>query len=214
MPTDAATPKPPPPPERSDRDPRVARSRARLIQAATHLLADGGIHAVTIDAVTSASGVSRATLYRHFTTGAELVAAAFEQLIPPVSPPPESGSLRHRLLTLLTEQAQLIQNAPLHVTLLSWLGMGAPPAPGSDEDSHPQLQHLRRRIIEHYRKPFDDILADAAARHEIINVDTSIAIAQLTGPLIFNRLITHEPIDRSFCARIVDDFLATRTQRK
>ena len=36
-------------------DPRLARSRARLLDAATHLLATGGIDAVTIDALDAAA---------------------------------------------------------------------------------------------------------------------------------------------------------------
>lgn len=194
----------------AERDPRVTRSRALLINAATHLLAEGGVEAVTIDAITNASGVARATLYRHFTSGTELVAAAFEQLIPPVTPAPASGPLRQRLLTLVTEQARLIQHAPLHATLLSWLGLGAHQARPEHEgpaDDRPRLRQLRDRIIEHYRNPFDAILAEAAAHHELDDIEPSTAIAQLAGPLIFNRLVTQQPIDHGFCARIVDDFL-------
>ncbi|MBA0124679.1 TetR/AcrR family transcriptional regulator [Haloechinothrix sp. YIM 98757] len=194
--------------EAAERDPRVARSRALLIDAAAGLLAEGGVEAVTIDAVTSASGVSRATLYRHFATGAELVAAAFERLIPPVTPAPESGTLRDRLLSLMTRQAELIQHAPLHATLLSWLGLGAHPEHEQHHSDRPRLRQLRDRIIEHYRKPFDTVLADAADQNELDDIDPDIAIAQLAGPLIFNRLVTQQPSDQHFCSRIVDDFLA------
>ena len=47
-------------------DPRPARSRARLLDAATALLRSGGPSAVTVDAVTRGANVARATLYRHF----------------------------------------------------------------------------------------------------------------------------------------------------
>ena len=43
-------------------DPRPARSRARLLDAATALLRSGGPSAVTIDAVTRSANVARATL--------------------------------------------------------------------------------------------------------------------------------------------------------
>ena len=61
-------------------DPRPARSRARLLEAATTLLRSGGPSAVTVDAVTRASNVARATLYRHFPSGNDLLAAAFHAL--------------------------------------------------------------------------------------------------------------------------------------
>ena len=50
-------------------DPRPALSRARLLDAATSLLRSGGPSAVTVDAVTRAANVARATLYRHFPSG-------------------------------------------------------------------------------------------------------------------------------------------------
>src|SRR3954454_8695506 len=78
-------------------DPRPARSRARLLDAATALLRTGGPSAVTIDAVTRSANVARATLYRHFSSANDLLAASFMSLIPPPPMPPEEGTLRDRL---------------------------------------------------------------------------------------------------------------------
>jgi len=196
------------------RDPRPARSRAVLIEAASRLLAEGGIEAVTIGAVTRAARVSRATLYRHFGTGTELLAAAFEQLLPPVPPAPESGDLRERLVALVAKQAELIEQAPLHLTLLSWLGLSMPDTGTVDEDAgeRPRLRTLKRRIIAQYREPFDAIFSGAEAAGLREDVDTEVVLAQLGGPLIFNRLVTGRPSDAAFCARLVDDFLAANTR--
>ena len=68
-------------------DPRPARSRARLLESATALLRTGGPSAVTVDAVLRGANVARATLYRHFPSGNDLVAAAFHALIPPAPTP-------------------------------------------------------------------------------------------------------------------------------
>src|ERR1700758_1545439 len=77
-------------------DPRWVRSRTRLLDAAADLLRAGGIEAVTIDAVTRESRVARTTLYRHFGCSSDLLAATLERLLPPVTPPPSTGSLRVR----------------------------------------------------------------------------------------------------------------------
>ncbi len=63
--------------------PRLARSRNRLLEAAGQLLATGGVEAVTVEAVTRMSKVARATLYRHFGSTTDLLAATFERLLPP-----------------------------------------------------------------------------------------------------------------------------------
>ena len=105
-------------------DPRPARSRARLLDAATALLRSGGPSAVTVDAVTRAANVARATLYRHFPSGNDLLAAAFHALIPPAPTPPAEGSLRDRLIALVQAQADLIAEAPVTLTAMSWLTLG------------------------------------------------------------------------------------------
>src|ERR1700742_4548 len=93
-------------------DPRPARSRARLLDAAVALLRSGGPSAVTIDAVTRGANVARATLYRHFPTGNDLLAAAFNSLIPPAPTPPAEGSLRDRLVALVLDPADAVASAP------------------------------------------------------------------------------------------------------
>lgn len=207
----SAAPTPSPP----DEDPRLARSRARLLDAATRLLAEGGIEAVTIDAVTRTAGIARATLYRHFGTGTELLAAAFERLLPPVAPAPAHGPLRQRLLTLLTNQAHLIDHAPLQLTVLSWLGMSITPTPSGTAHDRPRLHTLRRRIIEQYRQPFDAVLTSDTAHNTLHpGTDTTAALPQLIGPLIFNRLVTGTPNDEQFCTHLVDDFLTSHTRRQ
>ncbi|MDN2495316.1 TetR family transcriptional regulator [Nocardia sp. 852002-20019_SCH5090214] len=199
-------------------DPRLARSRARLIDAATELLAEGGVDAVTIDAVIRRAGVARATLYRHFGSGTELLAAAFQQLLPPVASAPEVGSLRSRLVALVCDQARLIDQAPLQLTVLSWMGMSNPEADRrttEDDASRPHLTALRHRIIEQYRGPFDAILASEAARASLRPaIEATTAVAQFVGPMIFNRLVTGLPNDQQFCTVLVDDFLAANAARK
>lgn len=106
------------PDDEDDVDPRRTRSRTRLLDAAANLLKTGGIEAVTIDAVTKASKVARTTLYRHFNSSSQLLAATFERLLPQVIPPaPTSGTLRERLIELLSRQADLFAEAPVQVTM-------------------------------------------------------------------------------------------------
>ncbi|MGW0173777.1 TetR family transcriptional regulator [Rhodococcus sp. NPDC003322] len=191
-------------------DPRKARSRARLLDAATALLARGGIEAVTIDAVTGAARVARATLYRHFDSGTELLAAAFARLLPPASVVPDDLGLREQLIVLLTEQDRLIDEAPAQLTAMCWLGMG-PGLGDSDGDAdRPELRSLRRRIVEQYREPFDRVFAGAEGRELLGREGHAIALAQLLGPLVFARLGALPPLDARARERIVDDFLAAR----
>ncbi len=55
--------------------PAIAPARDRLLDAASTLFYDRGITATGVDAVVAASGVSKPTMYAHFRSKSELVAA-------------------------------------------------------------------------------------------------------------------------------------------
>lgn len=190
-------------------DPRPARSRARLLDAATALLRSGGPSAVTIDAVTRKANVARATLYRHFPSANDLVAAAFVGLIPPPPMPPTTGSLRDRLIAIVVEWAESIAEAPTTLTAMAWLSLGpdieqVPSAGGS------QVGSLRERIAEQYSAPFDAVFDSPDAAAELRPVDRTMAFALLIGPLAFGRISTLTEFDyRAVAIAAVDGFLST-----
>ncbi len=59
--------------------PATATARERLLAAAEQLIYSGGIHATGIDAIVRASGTARKSMYSHFASKNELVAAALQQ---------------------------------------------------------------------------------------------------------------------------------------
>lgn len=190
-----------------DIDPRRVRSRNRLLDAAVTLLTTGGVEAVTIEAVTKASKVARTTLYRHFKSSSHLLAATFERLLPQVAAPaPTSGPLRERLIELLSRQAALFDDAPLHVTTLAWLALGPTGAKGDADDGYASGA-LRARVIEQYRQPFDALLSSAQARAELDDFDLELALCQLVGPFAFTRITGFRIMTHGDCTTIVDDFL-------
>jgi AcrR family transcriptional regulator len=199
-------------------DPRPARSRARLLEAATALLRSGGPSAVTVDAVTRAANVARATLYRHFPSGNDLLAAAFNSLIPPAPMPSEDGPLRDRLITLVVAWGQSIAEAPGMVTAMSWLALGPeleqlPEARQGRAADSPAVSTLRERIAQQYAAPFDAVF-DSPDAAELGEIDRTRAIALLIGPVVLGRLSTLPDFDYRECARAaVDGFLhVQRTQ--
>lgn len=192
-------------------DPRPARSRARLLEAATTLLSAGGPSAVTVDAVLRGANVARATLYRHFSSGTDLLAAAFQSLIPPAPMPPEEGSLRDRLVALLTAWAEHIAEAPALLTAMNWLALGRDldqmPEAHSAADSD-EIRTLRERIAQQYAAPFDAIFDSPQAAAELVEFDRATAMTLLLGPLVTARLSTLVGIDYAETIRAsVEGFL-------
>lgn len=66
-------------------DPRVARSRATVLEAARRLLVDGGPAALTVDGVVTASGVAKTTVYRHWPSQRELLVDVLRDCAPGVT---------------------------------------------------------------------------------------------------------------------------------
>ncbi|HVV11893.1 TetR/AcrR family transcriptional regulator [Amycolatopsis sp.] len=190
-------------------DPRLDRSRSAILSAAVALLSEGGFKQVTIEAVTARSGVARSTLYRHFRNNTELLAAAFQELLPPLGLPAGGGPVRQRLLRLVVAQAGQIESAPTMAAVVWMATTGLSADTPADNDERSRLGALREHIIENYRGPFHTVLAEClAAGGAPSERDIDEAAAQLVGPLLFNALITRRPNDKRYCARLVDDFLA------
>ncbi|WAJ47567.1 helix-turn-helix domain containing protein [Mycobacterium sp. Aquia_216] len=166
---------------------------------------------MTVEAVTRTANVARATLYRHFPSGNDLLAAAFNSLIPPSPTPPDEGSLRDRLVALVLAQAESVAQAPAVMTAMSWLALGRDleglPEPHHASSDSPAITTLRERIAQQYAAPFD-ALFDSPEAAELGEVDRSRAIALLIGPLVLGRLSTLPDFDYRECAlAAVDGFL-------
>jgi hypothetical protein len=114
--------------------------------------------------------------------------------------------LREQLIELLSRQATLFNDAPLHVTTLAWLALG-PTGARSDTDDGPASGALRARVVDQYRQPFDALLNSEHARAELDDFDRELALCQLVGPLAFARMTGFRTMTHDDCVKIVDDML-------
>jgi AcrR family transcriptional regulator len=183
-------------------DPRIERSRAAVLDAAGELLLEGGVPAVTVEAIVERSGVARSTIYRHWATRRELVIDTFERLMPVPAEPDPRGTLRERLLALSEAHIERLKKAPWAAAIPTFL---------EATSRDPELAGVRERLVEHNRGPLAQTLQLAIERGEL-PADTDIAEAgsQLAGPILFRHLITGERVDHAFARRVVDLFLASR----
>src|SRR6187401_1495763 len=94
-----------------DLDPRVARSRAAVISAATDLLVEGGPSAVTIDAIVARSGVAKSTIYRHWDSRDEVLFDVIESCAPTLAPPDPALGFEHAIRAVV-DQACTALNDP------------------------------------------------------------------------------------------------------
>ena len=72
------------------------RSQDVVLEATLDVIAEQGVIGVSVDTVAARSGVSKATIYRHWGSRARLIHAAISSLQQPVASRPDTGSLRER----------------------------------------------------------------------------------------------------------------------
>ena len=187
--------------DRDELDPRVARSRAAVISAATEILVEDGPSAVTIDAIVARSGVAKSTIYRHWTSRDEVLLDVMEVCAPDLGDPdPElgvEGGLReigHRIGDML--------NDPEWARVLPALLMLKTHAHG--------IADLEKRMGERQSEVVSTLIRRGVGEGLLRpDAEDPEASAVLIGPLFFAHLTGSIPIDAGFVDRTVDRFLAT-----
>lgn len=137
--------------------PRQAETDARLLRAALELLREKGPAAVSIEAVSSRSGVARTTIYRRFANRRQLIAAAIAEVLDRPLPPGDL-SLEAKVRWELEEVRKLFETG---------LGKGALGAILDDADpefTEPLREALERRLTPLRRQVQSDIDSGLVAR--------------------------------------------------
>jgi len=81
--------------------PRSERSRRAILDAAAQLLTERGYAAITIEGVAAKAGVGKTTIYRWWSTKADLYVDLYSELALRIVPPPDTGSFERDLVILV-----------------------------------------------------------------------------------------------------------------
>ncbi|MEU7633759.1 TetR-like C-terminal domain-containing protein [Nocardia sp. NPDC049220] len=180
--------------------PRSEKARDAIVHASIELLLERGVAATTVDAVAVAAGVSKATIYRWWSTKETLAMDALYQEWATTSPAVDTGSVRADLRTLLCPWAELAARRPYGRIIAGLL---------VEVVSNPDFAlEYRARFLEHRREQGRVILQRAIRRGEI-PADTPIEIVldMLYGPVYHRLLHGHAPIDDVFVCQVIDTVL-------
>lgn len=179
-------------------DPRIPRTRQRVMAATLELLAEGGFRATTIEKVAQRSGVAKSSIYRHWPGLPALILDSFTMINP--APPPfvPTGSLRQDLHDFLTALANAVTGS-------RWGALMASLVEIAERDA--EFRRLARNFVESRRQPLRDLL-NAAQHHGQLpeSADPDLLAGLIGGSIFYRRLISREPIDRQFIDQLVDVF--------
>jgi AcrR family transcriptional regulator len=169
-----------------------------IMQAAYDILAEVGYAGLRFDAVAARAKTSKATLYRHWPTKAELVAEAVRCCKGSASKIPDTGSLRGDLFALLRGMADAMagEDGPLLAGLVMAMR------------SDPELAAEMRSLTSAKSAMGQEICDRAIARGEMPDGRDPGLIEEIGPPLLFMQSFARgEPLDEPFIEHIVDDIL-------
>lgn len=176
--------------------PRNEQAHAAVIEATAKLLRDGGLPAVTIEAVSAASGISKPTIYRYWPNRTALAIDAFGEQMTRDVPIADTGDTRRDLIEQVRNVADYY-TSPAGAILAQLLGAGT-------TDSH-AAERIRNQFFSGRRAQTRTIWERAQARgHVRPGIDADTAIDILFAPIIFRLLVGHAPIDSDSMAALAD----------
>jgi len=167
--------------------PRSVRARDAVLAAAAELLAEGGVTAATVDAISARSGVSKMTIYKHWPSRTAVAAEAFGRRMAAAVPLPDTGDA----VADLREQVRRVSAFYAGGTGQVFRQLLA--ACATDPEAAP---YFRTYFLEARREAiallWDRLVAEGKARAGV-NVETATDL--LFGPLIFRLMSGHAPLD-------------------
>ena len=186
---------------------RLDASRdAAIASAVIEVLGRSGYAGLTMDAVAMAAGVGKATIYRRWSSKAELLLSVMDVAGAPVLQVPDTGKLREDLVTVLTEVVELF-SGPSGRAIRSLLGAVI---------DDPVLQEGCRRLpLANWDAAWETVVTRAVERGEILPGGGGSVAAEV-GPavLALRWLVTGRTLDDAVVTELVDSVVLPLLRRR
>jgi AcrR family transcriptional regulator len=178
---------------------RGAATEQAILQATRELLAEGGVHQLTIEGVAARAGVAKTTIYRRYRDKDDLALSVVLQMVEQVILP-ELGETR-------AELRQFVRAAvdQLGGTLMGRVMQGLV----SDLAVDPQLAAaFQERVVSVRDAEVSRLVARGIARGDLAaDTDDDTAHELLIAPVYYRLLLSGHPLDHAFADRVVDTAL-------
>lgn len=180
--------------------PRSQRAHDKVLQAALRLFSERGIDATSMDSIAELSGVSKATIYKHWPDKDALCLEVLGSLQQPL-PETSAGDIRSCIVTLLKRQPAEHGSKVMARVLPHFVAYAAR-NPGFSSA-------LRARVMEPSHSQLTTLLQRAVAEGELsAALDIHLAVALLLGPMFYRRAmgLIRIPQPADMAERVVDAF--------
>lgn len=187
-----------PPTRRAPGRPRSERADRAILQATLELLAERGYDGLTMEAIAERAQVGKATLYRRWSSKAQVLTAAVAGFVQS-NALPDTGTLAGDLLQLMLGAVRNYQGLPGRIM------PGLVAAVAQDEVL---AVTFRTGFVAHRRLALEEVMRRGIRRGELReDTDLELAVDFLGGALFFRLLISGGAIDDDLARGTVDAIL-------
>jgi AcrR family transcriptional regulator len=182
--------------------PRSEKARTAILDAAIELLLDQGLHAMSMDDVAGRAGVSKATIYRWWSSK-ELL--ALDALATAWAPSPtlqrDTGTMRGDLLAGFRAWLRQLKQRPYGRVIAGLVAQA---------QTDPEFAELyREHFVQPRRAATRQLLLRGIDRGEIpAGTNLDVALDLLYGPIYHRLLHGHAPLTERFAQQVIDTVIA------
>ncbi|WP_432104766.1 TetR/AcrR family transcriptional regulator [Streptomyces sp. bgisy091] len=175
--------------------PRQEHVTRAVLDAVVELVAESGMGALTMDAVAARAGVSKPAMYRRWPTKQDLVIAAAESRIAPLTVP-DMGDFRAELRAVLTARMEAYRRPGIDRLLAGVIGSAAEAGaePGAYQEYTSRVMSETRHLLERGVER-GDVRPD---------VDVADAATLVAAALVFRMVGEQRMPDASLVESVVD----------
>ncbi|MFJ9041180.1 TetR/AcrR family transcriptional regulator [Streptomyces sp. NPDC102406] len=178
---------------------RNEEARQAVLDAALRLLADADGAPVGVDAIAREAGVGKQTLYRWWPSKGAVLLDALTNRAEQHVPPPEPGSLREELRSVVVATFEGAQSAPVAPALRTLVREAA---------RDPHLADLMREFTETRRAVLREVLARGQRRGELAaDRDLDLMVDQVYGVFWYRFLLGHAPLGEREAITLADSLV-------
>ncbi|HEY1801989.1 MAG TPA: helix-turn-helix domain-containing protein [Terriglobales bacterium] len=185
---------------------RSVKAHGKVLDAAIELFVEGGIDATSMDAIAGRSGVSKATIYKHWADKDALALEALSHLFGFYEEAPrfESGDLQQDFVDALTYQPAVAKQELKMQMMPHVMGYAARNRKFGDQ--------WRSRMIDPPQTRLKNLIKRGMKQRELVsNIDLTIGIALLMGPAFYWYIVIGKKnslaaLPRSMAAEVVRAF--------
>ncbi|MFD9033145.1 TetR/AcrR family transcriptional regulator [Streptomyces sp. NPDC059567] len=175
--------------------PREERVTRAVLDAVVALVAEQGMGAVTMDAVAARAGVSKPSMYRRWPTKQDLVIAAAESRVGPLSVP-DMGDFRAELRAVLTARLEAYRTPGVDRLLAGVIATAA----DADAERGAYGEYTARVAAE-----TRNILERGIVRGDVRpDIDVDAAVTMVAASLVFRMIAEQRMPDERLVDAVVD----------